>query len=70
VKKQKSRVRVVYHTPKIEHPKPNCPTCGKGFMRERVEVDPIAETRIRYMVCDVCGAGFDELGESWPPRKK
>ena len=66
MKKRKSKIRVVYHARKIEYPEPDCPTCGKGFMRPREEVDPIAETRIKYMACDVCGAGFDELGNNWP----
>lgn len=66
--KHKSRIRVVYHARKIEQPKPDCPTCGRGFMRPHEEVDPIKETRVKYMACDKCNAGFDELGESWGPH--
>jgi hypothetical protein len=50
---------------KIAKPQPNCPTCGKGFMRSREEYDSEQETRVKYEACDVCGAGFDELGNTW-----
>ncbi len=65
MKKNKSNVRLVRHVPKIVEHKPDCPTCGLGFMTPYVEVDTKHETRINYMACFVCGAGFDDLGNTW-----
>ena len=65
MKKKKSKVRLIRHAPKIVERKPDCPACGRVFMTPYVEVDTEANTRIDYMACYVCGAGFDELGNTW-----
>ena len=65
MKKKKSKVRVIYKPLPVVERKPDCPTCGLGFMTPYVEVDTEHETRINYMACYVCGAGFDELGNTW-----
>lgn len=58
MKRKKSKVRVIRHKQKYTAPKPDCPHCGKGFVRDgeytEVATEETDEYRTRFLYCTRC----------------